>query len=394
MGLYKLCDCAKSDSCPHKWHAQSRGVRMSLEKWAKKPIKNKTEAKEAFALFEAAVLGGTAHQGPKNGHYTISNLLDDYRDLYFLPKGRNYESSEKWRFEVIRSRFGNVKPEDLQTVDVTRWLLELQATRKVGPPALRRYVARLKAIMRWGFNQSLFPVVKVKWGGLSLESEGSGRARRLEPGEEERLKAGAVPWLRQLIEVALDTGLRQGALLKLKKEMFRGTTLVVPRHLLKNKHASHELVIPLTARSKGILEFRVAGLPAGGFIFASPKGAARKGFRKAWMRAVLSSAGLVMRMGNKKVSAAAAAKWNQEQFKKIDLHWHDLRGEFATRLHEAGVAIETISYLLDHSTIEMTRRYIKLRTRSNKPAEAIQALEQFHALFAQAPTAPSSERVM
>lgn len=43
--------------------------------------------------------------------------------------------------------------------------------------------------------------------------------------------------------------------------------------------------------------------------------------------------------------------------KIVDLHWHDLRHTFGTRLAEAGFSEATISELMGHSSESTTRRY-------------------------------------
>jgi len=42
----------------------------------------------------------------------------------------------------------------------------------------------------------------------------------------------------------------------------------------------------------------------------------------------------------------------------INLHWHDLRHEYACRLAERGVPITKIQYLLGHASVVTTERYI------------------------------------
>src|SRR5439155_4386946 len=43
---------------------------------------------------------------------------------------------------------------------------------------------------------------------------------------------------------------------------------------------------------------------------------------------------------------------------RIDLHWHDLRHEYACRLAERGVPVTKIQALLGHAAIMTTMRYI------------------------------------
>jgi integrase len=48
----------------------------------------------------------------------------------------------------------------------------------------------------------------------------------------------------------------------------------------------------------------------------------------------------------------------RKAFNAIDLHWHDLRHEYACRLAERGVPITKIQYLLGHASVVTTERYI------------------------------------
>jgi integrase len=45
-------------------------------------------------------------------------------------------------------------------------------------------------------------------------------------------------------------------------------------------------------------------------------------------------------------------------FNALDLHWHDLRHEYACRLAERGVPLTKIQYLLGHASVVTTERYI------------------------------------
>ena len=47
----------------------------------------------------------------------------------------------------------------------------------------------------------------------------------------------------------------------------------------------------------------------------------------------------------------------QERFRAINLHWHDTRHEFASRLDERGVPLSQIRDLLGHASIVTTERY-------------------------------------
>jgi hypothetical protein len=56
-----------------------------------------------------------------------------------------------------------------------------------------------------------------------------------------------------------------------------------------------------------------------------------------------------------------------EQFRRINLHWHDLRHEYASRLVERGVPLAQVRDLLGHASITTTERY------DNQKLENLQA---------------------
>ncbi len=57
----------------------------------------------------------------------------------------------------------------------------------------------------------------------------------------------------------------------------------------------------------------------------------------------------------------------QQRFREINLHWHDLRHEYASRLVERGVPLAQVRDLLGHASIVTTERY------DNQRLEMLQA---------------------
>lgn len=61
-----------------------------------------------------------------------------------------------------------------------------------------------------------------------------------------------------------------------------------------------------------------------------------------------------------------------EDAKIYNLHFHDLRHTFATRLADAGIPLSVIAELLGHSDIRMTKRYSHATDKAK--CEAVQKL--------------------
>ena len=106
---------------------------------------------------------------------------------------------------------------------------------------------------------------------ITLNQEGEERLRWLTDEEEARLVAIAAPWLREIILVGLDTGLRRSNLVGLQWSWLHeeGTVLLVPRQQVKAKKAT--VMIPLTTRAASIIQRQVRHV-ATSHVFTQPDG--------------------------------------------------------------------------------------------------------------------------
>jgi integrase len=100
-------------------------------------------------------------------------------------------------------------------------------------------------------------------------------------------------------------------------------------------------------------------------VFGNEAGEPLKTFKKAWVVAVLKAHGVNPRW--RKGSYKDLSADCQQRFRDINLHWHDLRHEYASRLVERGVPLAQVRDLLGHASILTTERY------DNQRLEALQA---------------------
>lgn len=167
---------------------------------------------------------------------------------------------------------------------------------------------------------------------VSMERESNGRDRWLTLDEEGRLLAACAPWLRDVVQFALGTGMRMGEILSLSwrgLDLTRRTVMVFQsKNGERRTNPLNQTVLSLI-KERGTLRSLSTDL-----VFPSKthtpleSGRLRRAFR------------------------LALKKVRIEEF-----HFHDLRHTFATRLVQAGVELYKVQRLLGHKSPMMTQRY-------------------------------------
>jgi len=92
------------------------------------------------------------------------------------------------------------------------------------------------------------------------------------------------------------------------------------------------------------------------FVFGDDIGQRVKCIRKAWDTAVLKAHGhRPVWVGSNTLSLESRAT-----LRAIDLHFHDLRHEAGSRLHEAGWPLHHVQHMLGHRSLEQTTTYLNV----------------------------------
>lgn len=189
------------------------------------------------------------------------------------------------------------------------------------------------SIREWGIALPYNPVSLVK-----RPPQGRGRDRRLDPAEERRLLQeltvvprstdgtfGGVqnPWIKPLVEFALETGMRRSELLSLK---WLDIDLVCRTAYLETTKNGESRTVPLSTRAANILQ----GLPrsTNGHVFPLSPDAVKKAFSRACERAGIS--GVV---------------------------FHTLRHEATSRLAEKLSNVIELAAVTGHKDLRMLQRY-------------------------------------
>jgi integrase len=294
-------------------------------------VQDRRVAGEIFAAWQVQVARdrwlGTSTPTPT---HTVQELVMEYLATVTPRKSPASQRRDHVVLEKFRRRWGVLGLDQLRTKTLEDYLAaRLQdvtlATVSKELGVLKSAYARA---MRWDW------VSTTPFRGIALNQEGEARMRWLTDEEAERLVGRAAPWLRDLILVGLDTGLRWSNLVGLQWSWLhdQGTTLVVPRQHVKAKKAT--VMIPLTTRAAMIIVRQPRHAPC---VFTHSAGRA---------------------YSLEQVSMAVIRTAKQAQLPGVSVH--TLRHTFISRLVQAGRPLPEVAALAGHRAITMTLRYAHL----------------------------------
>lgn len=280
--------------------------------------------------------------------------------------------------KFVREHFHNIKPTsrrryvvslknlskllDGKTIQqVTIGLLSefetMRRTEGATAPTIRRDLACLSCVLscceEWEWidlGKNIVPAYMKRRRKKGLK-EAPGRTRYLSEEEEAALIKEASEPCRTAIIVAIETGLRDQELMKLRWEQidFRGGTIDT---LTKTKSGKQRYA-PLAQRSAQLLERRPRHFKSP-FVFYHSDGKPYLRMRKAFDTAV------------KKVGLK-------------DLRWHDLRRTAGCRWLRDGKSIDDVSGMLGHASVVITQRsyaFLDLEKVAQKTAQDTRTVEE------------------
>jgi integrase len=315
---------------------------------------------------------GAAKRQARTAVLTFEWFIDEEFYPNHLKRLRTGEAAKK----RIKDAFKDFLDLPLDKIDEKR-IAKWKAGAKVKPATINRYLDDLRSALSravaWG-NLPAAPKVKRD----KLDSRG--RVRFLTREEEKKLLAaldtreeelrsgrdsgnvwnrdrgyperpslrGVVfaDHLKPMVLIAMNTGIRRGELFNLRWSDidFDQAILTVRGATAKSGQTRH---IELNSVALAVLRDWRKQSPAHGYVFPSASGQRFDNVKTSW-EGLVKDAGI-------------------ENFR-----WHDLRHNFASRLVQAGIPLNTVRELLGHSDIKMTLRYSHLAPHVK--ARAVEAL--------------------
>jgi integrase len=262
---------------------------------------------------------------------------------------RSFENNEKYKLPMIceskslkGKTFAQISPLLIEKYKKERRESQLKDGTTRRPSTINRELQILSKIfslaIKYGVTQNN-PCSEVP-----LLPENNKRVRYLMDEEEHKLLSvltGPRGHLLSLVVIAIGTGMRRGDLFNLTWERidFQRGLIYVP-----NSKTGRDYSVPMNEDVRTmLLEFR-RNIRGDGYVFINPDTAkpytdVKKAFGTACRLAGIHN-----------------------------LHWHDLRHTFGTRLAEAGFSEATIADLMGHSDPQTTRRYTHATDRAKRAA--------------------------
>jgi len=243
---------------------------------------------------------------------------------------------EAYRLGTLKKHLGDLRLIHLTSKEIASYRdIRLK---EVSPSSLKRELTILSRVLTiaskdWGISIPQNPIKMI-----SLPKADKARTRRLEAGEKERLLQSANPELHRIISLALETGMRRGEILSIKKSHidFNKSVLFIPSTKTNTPRS-----IPLSSAAVTSLrsQLRASQSVSGGVIPLHE--------RPLFTYTPRGLSGAFLRL---------CRKLNID-----NLHFHDLRHEATSRLFEKGLNPVEVATITGHKDTKMLMRYTHLR---------------------------------
>ena len=271
----------------------------------------------------------------------FEDFADQYLEFHCKPNNKTWKTSDEKKINNLKKYFSGKHLHEITPLDIEKYKSErikrVQKNKSIAPATINRDLACLKSLfnraIEWKMAQDN-PVKQVK-----LFRENNQRLRYLEKEEIETLLANCHNYLKPIVIVALNTGMRKSEILKLKWHDFDFRRDIIYLHDTKN---GEKREVPMNSEVRTTL-IKVRKHPQSPYIFCNTTGEPFGDIKKSFLTA-LTNSGI------------------------INFHFHDLRHTFASQLVMCGVDLNTVRELLGHKSIQMTLRYSHLSPDHKKRA--------------------------
>ena len=286
---------------------------------------------------------GVFIQRAKSERLTLEAALDRYLKEVSVTKSEASQRGEVGTAKRLIERLGRYSLAAI-TADIVADYRDKRLAEGLKPNSVRIELALLShlynvAIREWRLGLTYNPVANIR-----KPSPGEGRDRRLTKDEEwallEAVDKHSNPMLGWIVRIALATGMRSSEIVSLKRSQIDLQRRVVRLATTKNGSAR---TVPLSKLAAEVFSQALANpvRPIDcDLVFFGEPGKDKKRRPYAFNK-IFGGIKKELGMG--------------------DLHFHDLRHEFVSRMVEGGLSDQQVSAISGHKSMQMLKRYTHLR---------------------------------
>jgi len=299
---------------------------------------NKRLAEKFYAEKLTAILDGSYWQ-PKQRAVTFKELASKY-----LEKSTNQR--DPYSASAVLKHFGDMVAHEIDIECVEDWI-----------QVRMEEVAMGTLKQEFAFCRAMYNVARKKWrkelmirenpfSDTGLPSFNNERKRFASIEEEEALyKTAKEQWAKDIFLFAIHTGCRRSEVLACDVQ---NNINMKNRYIkIQATKGGNEKTIPMSSKLFNMIERRLKIENNSDKLFNVTASAVRYAFDQA-----VKDAGI------------------------IDLHFHDLRHTYGSRLYQMGIDLYTIKKLMGHRSLKMTERYVHENYQVLQPSAA--ALDKFY----------------
>ncbi|MCK5616407.1 site-specific integrase [Candidatus Pacearchaeota archaeon] len=278
----------------------------------------------------------------EQGKWTLDRLWKEYKS--HRPENKTRKIDEGRYKQYIKPVFGNKEPKEILPLDTDRLRIKLLKTKS--PQTVKHALGLLNWIINFGLSKGLTTGLNFK---IKMPTVDNLKTEDLTPEQLtsllEAINKSPHTMAKNMMKLALCTGMRKGEMIKLKWEDIDFHRCFI--HLIAPKGKKNQK-IPINNETRKVLENhpRHAKSP---FVFYGRRGKPIVDIRKR-VNEIRDAAGI------------------PKDFRAL----HGLRHVYASMLASSGqVDMYTLQKLLTHKTPQMTQRYAHLRDEALKQASSI-----------------------
>jgi integrase len=305
---------------------------------------NKKVAESIYYKVKTLIAEGAYLESVRGKNKTFMDMVERYLEEVTPDKKPNTQRDDRFYAKILSKVFGKFYLNEITPDIITNYVLKRK--KKVGPSSINRELSFLsaaynKAYKLWGWCKEN-PACKVK-------REKEQKRVKYFPNEEFlEICKHLVDWVRPLVLIAKNTGLRKSNIVNLKwsEISIKDKLIILDEGVTKN---SEHLGVPLNEVAWDVIkgQIRLRKLHSL-YVFCKKDGTPYTGWGvyQAFKKACIATG-------------------------YPDYRFHDLRHDFCSKLVQAGVDLYTVKELAGHKDITTTQRYAHLNPDKLKKAVAV-----------------------